>query len=53
MVNYGGRILESYGASAAHESARKEMLSGYRTPLNEVGIMDVYYYFHIVTHRPY
>ena len=42
VVNYGGRVLDSYEATAAVVKARKEMLSGYRTPLNEVRAMSPY-----------
>lgn len=48
-VNYGGRVLESYGASTAHQTARKEMLSGYRIPSDKVCI--VCFAFHLLTHR--
>ena len=38
-VNYGGRVLKSFGASMAHKTARKETLLGYRPPPNEVCIV--------------
>ena len=41
MVSYGERILKSYGTSTAHRTARKETLTGYRPPSNEVSITKI------------
>jgi hypothetical protein len=51
-VNYGGRVLESYGTSAAVVTARKEMLSGYRTPSNKVCATALYLLRTLMHHSP-